>query len=65
MTTPRKGTASIFQGENGEWYLRLRGMNGEILATTEGHKNRIDVLDVWNRYFYSFRHEQREEGGES
>ena len=50
--TPYQGTVEVFKSElSGEWYFRLIGRNGEKLAASEGHKNRIDVLDVVNRYF--------------
>lgn len=50
------GKADLFRSElTGEWYLRLKGANGETLATTEGHKNRVDVTDVWYTYFSWFR----------
>lgn len=30
----------IFQGENKEWYFRVKGKNGEIVATSEGYDSK-------------------------
>lgn len=50
MPDPR-GAIELFKGKDGQWYFRLIGDNGEKLAVSEGHVNRIDVIAVINRYF--------------
>lgn len=53
-TIMHRGQAELFTNETGDWFLRLRADNGEILATTEGHANKQDVIDVRDKYFWSF-----------
>jgi uncharacterized protein YegP (UPF0339 family) len=31
---------------DGDWYVRTVADNGEILSTTEGHRRRIDAVDI-------------------
>ena len=44
-------TADIFEGKDGQWYLRLIAVNGETLMSSEGHKNLVDVRNLWKDYF--------------
>jgi hypothetical protein len=47
-----RGKTFVFGNQlTGEWFLRLSGANGEILMTSEGHKNKADVIAVRDRYF--------------
>lgn len=41
----------VFKGNDQQWYFTIVADNGEPLATSEAHKNRVDVLDVVARYF--------------
>lgn len=34
----------IFQDEAGEWRFRIKGRNGEIMATSEGYAREADAL---------------------
>jgi hypothetical protein len=61
-------TVELFKGEDGQFYFRLIAVNGEPLATSEGHKNRADVLAVVLTYFvpsWSMAYDKSWEGGES
>ena len=31
---------------NGEWYFRVRAKNGQVIAASEGYKNRLDALQT-------------------
>lgn len=33
----------IFADTTGEWRFRIRGSNGEIMATSEGYRDRTDA----------------------
>ena len=44
-------TADIFKGEDDQWYLTLIAPNGEKILSSEGHKNRRDLVFLWNDYF--------------
>lgn len=49
------GRAHFFKSElTGEWYLRLLAANGEIIASTEGHKNFTDLRELQRKYFPAF-----------
>lgn len=49
------GKAHIFQSlMSGDWFLRLIAPNGEIIAASEGHKNKQDVVDLAEKYFPQF-----------
>lgn len=36
----------IYKDASGEWRFRLKAANGEIIATGESYKNRIDCLST-------------------
>ena len=60
------GYTTIFSNYlTGEWFLRIVGANNEIIATTEGHKNRIDLVHLRDRYFHNWDIKDNVEGGES
>lgn len=46
---------SVFQGKDGQWYFSLVAPNGETIATSEGHKNRVDVLELVAKYFSTWK----------
>lgn len=44
-------------GQNGDLYFRIRAANGEIIAQSEGYKNRGDLLStiaLLNRGWFGF-----------
>ena len=41
---PRPLTYEVYQDLTGEWRFRILAANGEIIATSEGYKNRGDTL---------------------
>lgn len=43
--------AEIFQGADGEFYYRIKASNHEIIAESEGHKNKHDAVDVVALHF--------------
>lgn len=39
----------FYEDEAGEWRWRLRGANGEIVATGEGHRDKQDARRAFDR----------------
>jgi uncharacterized protein YegP (UPF0339 family) len=37
-------TIEFFKNRRGTWYFRLKAANGEIVANSEGYKNRADMM---------------------
>jgi uncharacterized protein YegP (UPF0339 family) len=42
----RRMRAEVFRGESGEWFFRIQAANNEIIAQSEGYKNRQDAIDT-------------------
>jgi len=43
--------AEVFKDKKRQWRWRVRGANGEIVAQSEGYKNKQDATDILDRLF--------------
>lgn len=44
----RAGRVRVFCDAGGEWRWQLKGGNGEIVATGEGHSRSTDAVRAWH-----------------
>lgn len=42
---------TIFQSPSHLWYFHVQGDNAEVIAASEGYKQRTDMMNTLNRYF--------------
>jgi len=49
MTTPAGFSGEVYQDDIGEFRFRIRARNGEIIATGEGYKHKVDLVDIVTR----------------
>jgi uncharacterized protein YegP (UPF0339 family) len=49
--TGARDRAEIFQGADGQWYFRILAGNGETIASSEGHKRKIDAWAVVENHY--------------
>jgi hypothetical protein len=51
--TASHDTAEVFYGTDGQIYYRIKALNGEEIAASEGYRHKADALDTLEQHFPS------------